>query len=182
MKWSLLVAVCLLLAPSLASAQTASIGLFADQSGSECNVVDSPGPVIVFMYHLWAPCATGSRFKVVQLNGANLTYLAEQFSFPLVTGTTLTGITITYPQPLSSPIYLGYIYYSGSGMSQPCGMLKVVPHPAAVPSEVLWTDCSTPPAVRTATGGAAVVNPDETCDCSIPVHETTWGHVKALYQ
>jgi hypothetical protein len=26
------------------------------------------------------------------------------------------------------------------------------------------------------------VNPDVTCMCSVPVNETTWGGIKALYQ
>jgi hypothetical protein len=31
------------------------------------------------------------------------------------------------------------------------------------------------------TGGQARVNPDGTCQCAVPVNETTWGNIKALY-
>jgi hypothetical protein len=32
------------------------------------------------------------------------------------------------------------------------------------------------------TGGQLIVNPAPGCQCSVPVEETTWGQVKALYQ
>jgi hypothetical protein len=111
-------------------------------------------------------------------------YLSESVTPPYIgTGNASTGITIAYGMCVTSPNMIMKIDFFAQGLSPPCSYIRVVPDPAAVPPGVLVADCSFPlPILQIATGGAMVVNPDPSCMCSIPVEETTWGQVKALYQ
>ncbi|MCK4776515.1 MAG: hypothetical protein KAT30_17080, partial [Candidatus Krumholzibacteria bacterium] len=75
------------------------------------------------------------------------------------------------------------IDYFAQGLSPPCSYIQVVADPLAYdPPGIQVADCAFPPNVVNATGGDVVVNPDASCMCNIPVEETTWGKVKALYR
>ncbi len=185
MKRSLLIALCVVFCSSMAFAQAGSIGLFADPMGTNCDVYDQiPGLVSVYVVHVFAPGATEARFKVDHLSwGAGmLTYLSEYVTPPYIgLGIPTTGITIIYGSCQSSPNMILTITYFGSGLTPPCSYIQVVPDPTAIPPGIYMKEC-TPPSLKISTGGAVVVNPDATCMCDIPVEETTWGQVKALYQ
>ena len=185
MKRSLLIAVCLALTASTVVAQLpGSIGLFADKDATNCAVYDLPELIIVYAIHVYTPGATGAQFMVDHMSwGASLTYLSEISPYPSVIGNSQTGITISYDGCLSSPNLILRINFLGSGLSAPCSYIQVVPDPGAVPPGIYVTDCASPvPNLLTATGGDVVVNPDASCMCDIPVQETTWGQVKALYR
>jgi hypothetical protein len=169
----------------MAFAQTGSIGLFADVGATNCDVYDVvPGLVIVYVVHVYTPGATAAQFKVDHLSwgAGTLTYLAEFATPPYIPiGNSQTGITIAYGSCQPSPNMIMTIQYFGSALTPPCSYIQVVPDPAANPPGILVAEC-TPPSLKVATGGDVVVNPDPTCFCNIPVEETTWGQVKALYQ
>ena len=76
-------------------------------------------------------------------------------------------------------------------MSAPCDRIDIVADPTAVPPGIWAADCTEPVAnLLPVTGGAMYLNNDGTCpctigplqDCLIPVKETSWGRVKAIYQ
>jgi hypothetical protein len=52
-----------------------------------------------------------------------------------------------------------------------------VPHPVNGGPNVV--DCAEH--LLVATGGKGIVNSNPTCYCDVPVQDTTWGQVKALY-
>ena len=85
-----------------------------------------------------------------------------------------------YGSCLASPIVLVPINYFVHGTSAPCSFIDVVAPLTTGQIEVV--DCNNN--LLVATGARTFVNPDATCDCNlpVPVEETTWGRVKALYQ
>ncbi|NIO29536.1 MAG: hypothetical protein GTO29_13395 [Candidatus Latescibacteria bacterium] len=182
MKRTLLLVVFSMAVAGAAGAQLGSIGLFADTQGLDCNLYDTGSTVAVHVLHVHSTGATGSQFKVIQADGACMTWIGYTLPpFPTVIGDPQTGITIAYGTCLVSPIHLTTITYCGCN-SPSCSMIRVVPDPAAIPQGVLVADCADPPNLIVATGGAAFINPDATCDCDTPVRQTRWGQVKALYQ
>jgi len=185
MKRSLLIAVCLVFTASMVFAQPpGSIGLFVDPNASVCDVYDQvPGLVTIYVFHMYTPGATASQFMVdhVSWGAGTLTYLGETSPYGVIIGNSQTGISIAYGACVPSPNVLLTINYFGSGLTPPCSYIQVMPDPAAIPREIWVVDCQTPPNKAIATGGDVVVNPDPSCFCNVPVEETTWGRVKALY-
>ena len=181
MRRTLLLTMSVLFCASLVLAQAGSIGVFADQTGVTCDFT-LPGTVFnLFVVHVNSPGATQSKFQVVEANGASLVYFGD--SYPpgyTVSGNTQTGITITYPTCTLSPHWIVSMLYFASSSSAPCGIVKVVPHPGE--TGVLAWDCAVPPNQQVASGWSLILNPDGSCTCAtIPVEETTWGQIKALY-
>jgi hypothetical protein len=163
-----------------------SIGVFSDPGGTNCDIYDfAPGLITVYVVHVNSTGATAAQFRVdnVSWGAGTLTFLGEISAYPTVIGNSQSGISIGYGACIVSPNLLLTINYFGSGLTPPCSYIKVVPDPQAIPpGNVLVVDCGIPAAKWTATGGAMVVNPLESCLCDIPVQETTWGRVKSLYQ
>jgi hypothetical protein len=188
MKRSLLIAFVLLFGTNIVTSQPlGSIGLFADEGASSCSVYDIiPAFVItIYVVHVHTPGAAGAQFMVDHWSwGANLTVLVETVTPPYIhVGNSETGISIGYGgMCVPAPNMILTISYLGSGQSLPCSYILVMPAPTAGPPGIYVTDCATPPNLLNATGGALLVNPMLDCNCSIPVEETTWGRVKALYQ
>ena len=186
MKRSLLIAFVLLFGANIVTAQPpGSIGLFVDPGGTICDVYDQlPGLVTVYVVHMYTPGATGSRFMVNHWSwGAALIHLGETVTPPYIgIGSYTTGITIGYNACVPSPNMIMKLDFFGNGISATCSYIQVVPDPLAVPPGIYVMGCTAPLNWAPATGGDVVVNPDPSCMCDIPVQETTWGRVKALYQ
>jgi hypothetical protein len=182
MKKALLLSIAILCISSLAFAQPGSIGVFADPAGLGCDIFDTaPGLVMVYIIHVYSPGATASQFKV-EANHL-MTYLAELVTAPYIgIGSSPFGIAIAYGGCFPSPNMILTLQYFASGVSPPCGYVRVVDDPTAIPPGIYVTDCDSPPNLLTATGGSASVNPDPSCNCDIPVEETSWGQIKSLYQ
>ena len=92
------------------------------------------------------------------------------------------GVEIDYQACLPSGIHhIMTLEYTADGSSPTCSSLEVT-HVfwATDPIAVLAWDCNGQ--YMAATGGILTVNMDNTCKCIIPVEETTWGGLKALYQ
>lgn len=178
MRRTLLLTMAVLFCASLVLAQAGSIGVFADVNATICNLAETEF-VNVFVVHVSSPGATQSKFKVVQTDGANMIYFGDTVN-PLYSGVgnTQTGITITYDTCTASPHWIASIHYFGNASSE-CSRVKVVPHPGE--TGVLAWDCAGPPNQQVATGGSMRVNPNAWCNCTVPVWETTWGQIKALY-
>jgi hypothetical protein len=179
MKRSVLIALVIVCSASMAFAQAGSIGIFADAGGASCNFVDAAGLVQVHFYHLNAS-ATASQWKL-DVSAAGWSHLGDMINYPTVIGTSVAGISIGYGGCVAAPNNLGMANFFGSAAAA-CTMIKIVPDPTALSGDIEAVDCGTPALKVFPTGGAGIINADGTCQCNVPVEETTWGGVKALYQ
>jgi hypothetical protein len=174
-----------MLSSSLAFAQNGSIGIFSDAGASLCNLYDTgPALLTVYVFHVGAIGATASQFKVEwDPNTFTATKVGENYNFTLTLGSFQYGISFAYQTCLSGTFALGDISFFGSGTSQTCALIQVVPDPAAIPAGSIWTvDCTLPNGNLVAVNGGAIrVNPDPTCECTTPAQESSWGQIKALY-
>jgi len=162
----------------------------------DCVRIDTPGQTTIYVLHSITGGATGCRFRIQAGPGMTMTYVSETHDFPMTIGDTQTGMTVCYNTCLPGPLYrMAAITYMAYGTSA-CAELRIVPHPGS--ESVEERDCN-----FQTNGGVLVqnlkvaTNPDcLTCppvfsypgpgipfDCSpLPVEESTWGRIKALYR
>jgi hypothetical protein len=157
------------------------IGVFADEYGSECNLVDDgSGLMTVYVVHVNTNGASASQFAA-PMPGCmtGVTRMGETSPF-LAIGDSQTGVAIAYGACLTSPIHVLTIQYMGSGLSETCCPYPVIPHPQALSGEIEVTDCDNN--LLTAGGDVSRVNSDGSCRCgTVQVEKCTWGRIKALY-
>jgi hypothetical protein len=172
-------------------AQPGVIGVYGDPAGAVCDFVDYLGvDALIYVIHTYSPGATGARFKLHWAAGANMTYLGERVTDPYFgKGTAFSGISIEFGSCVSSPNMMLTLHFKGNGDSPTCSFLVVLPHPGDESAYV--NDCSDPPNLLAAGNDCLVINNDGTCPCNlpgwspcpdiVPVHDSTWGHIKMLY-
>lgn len=198
MKKTLLLATAILMVlASMASAQTGGrVELFADADGTDCAILDTaPGVVTVHMVLVGATEVGAVEFGApVPECWTGAVWLEDNIPWPVHIGDSQlnepSGLSIAFLSEVTcgqsnSPIYLGSISYSTQGAAPPCCYYPVVKAADAHP------EFDTPIAVKCTDylfgveAGGAWINPDETCSCTgqmpLPVHDTSWGRVKALY-
>jgi len=189
MKRILLLTVAVLCVAGLASAQqdVGSIDIFSDGLYTSCNVVDVVGIVPVYVVHTHAnDGAAASQWKLELDPGVTMASVGSINAYPTAIGDPLVGISVAYGAcQTAANNLLVTINFFGSGTSATCGLMSIVPDPASLSGLVEIVDCLQPPfgpnKVTLEKGGQARVNPDGTCDCTVPVQETTWGGIKSLY-
>jgi hypothetical protein len=180
MKKALLLAMALMLGASVAFAQGGTIGLYKDMAGTDCWLNDTtPGLTAYYVVHLNTTAATAAEFSAPKPTCMMATYLSDASVFPVTVGTSQTGVSIGYGACKAAPIHILTLNFFTMGATQPCCLFPVRPHP--VNGGPWMVDCAStqlPAAAR-----IAVVNGNQTCTCAIvPVDESTWGGVKALYE
>jgi hypothetical protein len=176
MKRSVLVALALMLIASMAFAE--DIMVFSDAAGTNCNFTDAAGGfALVYMYHMFSPGATASEFMLVR--PAGWTLLGGIPEYTLTIGTPEAGCAISYEACKTGNFWIYQNNYLGDGSSPTCSNTLYI---TAAPDKpgVQVINCAE--GREYSNGGAGVVNGDGTCDCNVPVEETTWGKVKSLYQ
>jgi hypothetical protein len=179
MKRLVLIALLVVCVAGAANAQLAgSIAVFSDPGGTNCNFVDGGSLVQAYVYHVFHDGATASQFRIVT---PGWMWLGDNIAFAAVIGNTNVGISIGYGTCQAAPTYLGSVNYLGT-VAAPCSYISVVPDPGALTGEIEGVDCSTPEQKTFPTGGVGIINGDGSCDCNVPVEETTWGGIKSLYQ
>jgi hypothetical protein len=185
-KKTLLIVVGVLFIASLAYAQPGRIQLFSDPTPQGCDLTDD-GVFFVWVYHINTN-ATASQFSVILGSGASgITLLGATSPHPTVIGDVQTGVAVAYGSCLGStgPIELFQLMYNGTNQSAPCSQLLATDDPTATPPGIYVVDCILPtPNKLVAAGSVAHFNNNGTCPCvpAIPVEETSWGQIKALYQ
>jgi hypothetical protein len=185
MKKTLLLVVGMLLIASLASAQAGQIQLYADPGLVSCSLPDA-GVFHVYVYHINTSGATASQFSVVPQGGATVSFLGSTSPFPLVTGSPPTGIAVAYGSCLGAngPFQILDLSYIGFGTSPVCSYLLVTDDPRADPPDIGVTDCMGTPNLLSGDGSTATINADVSCPCvtPLPVEDSSWGKIKALYR
>jgi len=166
MKRMFLLLISLLLISSSAIAD--EIGIFADATGSSCNLgapnVFSQTATII---HRFSTGATGSHFKAAFPSGTSVFAFTSPYT---VVGNLISDLSLGYGQCLTGSIVLGTIkavYQAGTAQIVPADTFAFV----------TYTDCSF--VGHLAIGGRAYIGPG---DCIIAVESSTWGGVKALYR
>ena len=163
-----------------------------DGSYGECNIIDDgPDLKTVYVTHSVSG-AIAVRFRVAP-RWSTVTYVSETHSFPMTVGNAEDGMTVCYGSCRPGSFLVATLTYMSYGTSAPCGLLEVVPHPLAEVPEV--QECngqvfqSAARNIHVGSGGcgcpdgASIPGEPHPFSCEpLPVHESTWGAIKALYQ
>lgn len=156
------------------------IGLFTDIEASNCAIWDVDGLVSVYALLTATPGAAAIQFAAPKPNCMNATWIADSNPF-LVIGDSQVGAAISFGGCVPAPVHVMTIQYVGTGTTDPCCEYPVIPDPRAPTGTIEVVDCSNTKTFALSRSG--FVNPDETCNCGVPVkvENRTWGAVKALY-
>jgi hypothetical protein len=189
MRRSLLIVSMLLVVATLVSAQPGRIQLTADQAITTCDITDAGGLIDVYVFHINTSGANASQFMIDVIGAHTMTYLAETVTPPFLkigvcAGPDKTGCAIAYGSCQPGNMQILKVQYLGFGTTPACTEFVIVADPSADPPDIYATDCANPPILLSALGSTAVINPDGTCPCPeiIPVEETSWGKIKAIYR
>jgi hypothetical protein len=182
MKRSIIIAFCLVLCASTSFAQLGSIDVFSNPGYSDCNFIDVGGLITVYVLVTHSIEGTTAAQWRMELPSAWI-MLGQTSPFQTVIGDALTGVSIAYGQCLTGYFLILTVNFFGNNGSPPCSYISIVPDPSAPSGNIEIVDCQSPPVKQEFSRlGQGLVNRDGTCNCTIPVQETTWGQVKALYQ
>ena len=170
------------LVAGLAHADT--IGLYADIGGTNCNIELQPNLTYIHVIHV-TDGAMGCKFMAPRpecLTGA--IFVCDQVVVPPPAcgcGDSQTGMTFEYGFCRSGAIEIMRMVYRRGLDMDPCCAYPLLPYPDSPGGQLLVTDCESNevPAI----GLVATVQGDSSCPCGypVPVEETTWGSVKALF-
>jgi hypothetical protein len=181
MKKFVLTAMLLAIVATPALAQAEDLGLFADNAGLSCEVIDAvAGIKRVYVVHVNSAGATGSEFLVdTSASTMSLIVSAVPAGF-LSIGASDTGISIAYQECKIGTFLVLTMTFDNTGDTAACSRLRLLEDPTAVPPVRIYADCSSIP--HAFPGGQAIVNPDGSCPCNVATETTTWGNIKALYR
>jgi hypothetical protein len=185
MRIATVILAILLVIPVVAASQTGVIGLYADQNAGSCELVDAgQGILNIYVIHTLVVASSAAEFAVEPSAGFTATHIGDQTPY-LFIGNSQTGISVAYGECLSAPINIMTITYLFDGTSSACGYLEVVAHKYGPPAGLFTVDCQDEEApIKLIPQGARLfVNADGSCPClsPVPVRESTWGQIKAMY-
>jgi len=179
MKKVLLLTLVLMLGATMAFAQNGSIGIFADNAGASCNVSGTPGFLNVYFVHVNSLGATASQWAAPAPTCMTAIRLADIPVFAVNFGNTAAGITVGYPVCKTGTFHImTSLYQVAVGPTQCCRWF-VIADPSLESGKIEIPDCDY--VMAYGTGGQALVG--SMCPtCNVPVEDTTWGQMKALYE
>jgi hypothetical protein len=182
MRRPLLTAVLLVTLSSGIAAKEGQIALFSDPGGGNCNITDAPTEIQVHVVHVNYSGEVGQiSFAVESGPGFTGTWLSDTQIFPAGTfNFSFNGVFIAYGGCLPAPVHALTINYMTFGTSAECSTIDVVANFNDTPPSPSSLIC--PSGQKIAVQGKPItVNPDGTCDCTVPVRASTWGKIKAIY-
>jgi len=180
MRRTVLFACLLAFCASPLAAQGGRIGLYGDPYASDCSVNETAGQVYdVYVFHVNTLGSTGSQFSIPIPTCSQVIYAGESPAFDLVYGDSQNGIAITYGTCRSGTFRIMRIGYYAASLAEPCCEYPVLPDPRE-PAGILGADCNFD--LYTMTASPLIINPNATCDCAVPVEDTSWGRIKSLYR
>jgi len=188
MKKLLIVTALLLWSANLAFAQY-GLGTLTIKAAPQavCSYVFPPPPAQVlalYVVHVNHNGATGVRFSALKPPCFNAVFLGDTPQFVEISGgSSQTGVTVTYGACLPAPVTVLIMNFLVLGTTPPCCYYHVLADPANPSGHIEAADCasqvwsiSETPAIISATPNCY----DGVC-YPVPVDETTWGHVKAMF-
>jgi hypothetical protein len=180
MKKALLLTLVLMVSASMAFAQGGSVGIFADTGGTNCNLADATaGLCAYYVVHVYHAGAAASQFAAPKPACHMGTFLSDTAVYPVTIGGSQAGVAIGYGTCQAAPTHVLTMNVFCMGLTGQCCRWPVVADPN-VPSgqiEIVLCDNS----LVFGTGGEGIVNSNPTCNCDVPVQDSTWGKVKSLY-
>ena len=187
MKRLLLLTMAILLINGVVVAQPdlGSIDVFSDVSSTSCDFVDSPGGVIqIYVYATHSNDGSSAAQFKLNLPSSGCTFLGQSSPFPVVVGDLHVGISVGYGLCSTGDFLIVSGNYIGDGQSPACSYMTIIPDPLAPSGNIEIVDCDFPFPTKWeyAQLGQGIVNGDAGCLCNVPVQETTWGGIKALYE
>jgi len=191
---SLIIAVII---AATARADHGSIGVWADQSATNCAISDmATGTQTLYVVMTQTSGWVAARFRVEHSSGMNMTLISESYT-GATTGDVLSGITVCNVACLPAPTLIATLEYLKDGTSADCSTITIGAYPGSIDPEVV--NCGRVfryVETHTATvNGNAINCPSPTCGyelrfgtspswdfCpAVPIEETTWGRIKALF-
>ncbi|NIO27686.1 MAG: hypothetical protein GTO29_03930 [Candidatus Latescibacteria bacterium] len=115
-----------------------SIGVYADEEGTDPNLVDTGGTVVFYVVHDVANGATASAFKIE--TPAGWVRIGAEVQFPLSIGDIDDGIAIAYGTCLFDAVHVMTLTYQSPGNSPSGTLFKVLPH-SVWPEGIQVVDC-----------------------------------------
>lgn len=188
MKKFVLTVLAIVAAASPAFAQNGDISAYADAAGTSCNVLDNTAPfafIDVFLLHKHTGGGTAAQFTVTLTGGHTLSYISvTEAPGMLRIGEANVDMSLAYGGCLVGDFLIATVRYLGNGTSAACARVTLTPAPTTpIPGEIAAVDCVQPSGNLYVPGnGQAIINPDGTCQCNVPVSTKTWGGIKALYR
>jgi hypothetical protein len=177
-----------------AMAQMNKIALSTTADGRTCNINDTYGTVDIHVVALDVENFDAIQFAApIPECWTGATYLGETHDGLLQLGNTqdpVHGLAIVWGgECLTGNVHVAKITIQTTGAAPPCCPYPIVKatgdlHPEVPGPIIVVCDPSEPDGLRlTGVSVDAVINPDPTCGCMspLPVEETTWGGIKALY-
>jgi hypothetical protein len=186
MRSVLLLILVLALSAGVASAQVnpaaGRIGIFGDATASSCVFTTSETSTFnVYVVHVENSLGIGGvEFWAPKPDCLNAEWLADINIFGFVLGNTQTGYTTGYGICATGTTHVCTMRFLGNGPTSECCVYYVYDHPAQPSPYYEFSDCN----LNLVYGGAkaGMANPNSSCTCeSIPVQDTSWGAIKALY-
>ncbi len=189
MRHLLILTFVLMLTASLAFAQAGSIGVFADDTGTSCDVLDAEVDLcklyVVFVNH---GGITGAQFQSPVPDCMTADYMSWSSPWSVKIGnpvepdivTGLVGVAIGTGICVAAPTILVTLSFFCQGTTPECCYYPVLPAEGVVSGLIEGVDCSF--TATFPTGGEAIVHPVAgVCECNVPSQDTTWGKVKAMF-
>ncbi len=168
-----------------AAAQIGDVSAYMDQAGTSCNLSDAGiGQFNVFIVHKHAGSGASASQWGIELTGGATVFPTGFTAAPgmLSLGTFPSDVSVAYGAPcVLGDFWIGTAGYFGQGTSPACSGVRFVPATTSqLPGQIVAIDCANVAVVLPT--GQGIINPNGTCQCDVPVTETTWGSIKALYQ
>lgn len=175
------------------------VAFYADRNGTSCDIAaNNPGFLEVHVVLEGSGLATGTGFRALKppcMRSA--VWIADAWNPEGGVATGTLGNT-QHPDGVgvffvchSLPVYLGRIMYIVTEPTDPCCRYEPTPFLGEGPpyniKMFLMSECNVPNFdlfSEAAQPKGVVMNPNASCMCDLPlpVHDTTWGAVKALYR
>ncbi len=184
MKRVVLMALALLGVSSFALGQDiGSIDVFSDAALTTCNFTEDGGTMRVYIAHTHSTATAGSMWKLTRSGGAEglaLELLSTTTPYLAIGSNVEESYAVAYLGCLSGTFLIATVTYIGEGLVPACALFTIEPADDAPTGKIEMVDCADHKFVLDQAGQGRV-NPDGTCQCSVPASATTWGKVKALY-
>jgi hypothetical protein len=178
MKKVLLLALAVICVSSLAYGQNVgTIDIFGDAQLQSCNVT-AAGQFSIYVAQTNSGGSTAVAFRIDR--PATMLRLGDTPAFPLAIGDSDNGIGVVFNTCLTGTFLVLTVSYFDQGTAG-CEWMTILGDLSSTSQRIGIVDCDDIK-WESDQAGQARVNPDGSCQCAVPVEETTWGGIKSLYQ